>query len=197
MKIQNLSSSSKMYTSNVYLISGTLNALSDVNTLIDVGRDLAIIPIINNASTGMGKKRVDQVILTHSHYDHASLLPQIREIFNPKVYAFSPFLRGVDHLLKDGEMLRLGDRMFEIIYSPGHSNDSICLYCEEDKVLFVGDMNIQILSTDGTYEEGFVKALEKISRMDVKRIYFGHGDPIFNKCNEIIHTSLENVRKGG
>ncbi|KPQ41224.1 MAG: hypothetical protein MPEBLZ_04229, partial [Candidatus Methanoperedens nitroreducens] len=61
MKIQNLSGGSTIYTSNVYLITGTWNAFNDVNTLIDVGRDPAIIEIINNASTGVGKKRIDQV----------------------------------------------------------------------------------------------------------------------------------------
>lgn len=185
-----------MYTSNVYLITGTWNALNDVNTLIDVGRDSAIIEILNNASTGIGKKRLDQVILTHSHYDHANLLPQIREIFRPQVYAFSSSLEGVDHLLKDGDVLKLGDRMFEIIYTPGHSNDSICLYCYEEHILFVGDMNIPIQSTDGSYEKRFIIGFEKFSHMDIKKIYFGHGNPIVNECNKIINTSLENIRKG-
>ncbi|CAG1000839.1 putative polyketide biosynthesis zinc-dependent hydrolase PksB [Methanosarcinales archaeon] len=196
MKIQNLSGGSTIYTSNVYLITGTWNAFNDVNTLIDVGRDPAIIEIINNASTGVGKKRIDQVILTHSHYDHANLLPRIRDIFNPQVFAFSPSLEGVDHLLKDGEVLKMGDRIFEIIYAPGHSNDSICIYCEEEQILFVGDTNIHIQCTDGSYEKRFVMALEKLRRMNVKRIYSGHGNPILNNCNEIIRTSLENVRKG-
>jgi len=137
MKILNLTSKSKIYTSNVYLITGNHNAIDDVNTLIDVGRDPSMINMLNNASTGVGKKRVEQVVLTHSHYDHTSLLPEISEIFKPEVYAFSRFIKGVDHLVNDGDMLRLGDRTFEIIYTPGHSNDSICLYCEEDGALFL------------------------------------------------------------
>ncbi|MEA1943993.1 MAG: MBL fold metallo-hydrolase, partial [Euryarchaeota archaeon] len=69
MKVLNLTSDSKMYTSNVYLITGTWNAIDDLNTLVDVGRDPSVIEKINNASTGVGKKRVEQVVLTHSHYD--------------------------------------------------------------------------------------------------------------------------------
>lgn len=194
MKILNLTSDSKTYTSNVYLVTGTWNAIDDVNTLIDVGRDPFVIEKINNASTGVGKHRVERVILTHSHYDHASLLPQIREMFNPVVYAFSPFLDGVDNLLKDGEMVKAGDRMFEIIYTPGHSNDSICIYCEEDHVLFAGDTAVIITSTNGSYDEDFISALERLCRRDIRSIYFGHGKPLFDNCNERIRASLKMVR---
>ena len=195
MKILNLTSDSKMYTSNVYLITGTWNAIDDLNTLVDVGRDPSVIEKINNASTGVGKKRVEQVILTHSHYDHASLLPQIIETFKPEVYAYSSSLEGVDHLLKDGDMLKLGDRIFEIIYTPGHSSDSICLYCEEERVLFAGDSAVVIRSAGGTYEDGFVHALENICRRDIQSIYFGHGDPLLDNCNARVHDSLKIVRQ--
>ena len=92
MKIQNLTGNSSMYTSNVYLVTGTWNALADQNTLIDVGRDPSIIEVIQNAHSGVGKRKLDQVLLTHSHYDHASLLPQIIENFQPTIYAFSEAL---------------------------------------------------------------------------------------------------------
>ena len=195
MKILNLTYKSKVYTSNVYLITGSHNAIDDVNTLIDVGRDPSIIDKINNASTGVGKKRVEQVVLTHSHYDHASLLPKIREVFKPEVYAFSRFFTGVDHLVKDGDILKIADRMFEIIHIPGHSDDSICLYCEEDQALFAGDAQIIIESAGGTYENGFISAMEKLCRKNVRTIYFGHGDPLSVNCNKRIRASLRRVRE--
>ena len=55
MKILNLTEKSNVYTSNVYFVLGTWNALPDVNTLVDVGRDPAVIEAIKNASTGVGK----------------------------------------------------------------------------------------------------------------------------------------------
>lgn len=195
MKLFNLTNDSKIYTSNVYLITGTRNAIEDVNTLIDVGRDPLTIERINHASTGVGKKRIEQVILTHSHYDHVSLMPQIRQNFNPKVFAFSPSLKGVDHLLKDGDMMKFGDRMFEIIYTPGHSNDSVCLYCEEEHILFAGDTTVVIMSNQYSYEKSFVHALEKLCKRDIRTIYFGHGEPRREKCNEMLRMSLENVRE--
>jgi glyoxylase-like metal-dependent hydrolase (beta-lactamase superfamily II) len=195
MKILNLFAKGTEYSSNVYLVTGTWNTLSDMNTLIDVGRDPSIIPGLEAASTGLGKKKVEQVILTHSHYDHVTLLPLICSMFSPVVYAASPFFEGVDIIVKGGEHVTIGDRDFEVIYTPGHSNDSICLYCRQEGVLFSGDTPLVIHTTDGTYEPEFIGALETLCNRDIRSIYFGHGPPLFNGCNEILKESLENVRK--
>lgn len=195
MDILNLTSDSRIYTANVYLVTGTHNAMDDINTLIDVGRDPGVIKKINNSATGVGKKRVEQVVLTHSHYDHVSLLPVIRKIFNPVVYAFSVFQEDIDRILEDGDTLKIGDKMFEIIYTPGHSNDSICLYCEADQVLFVGDTPVMINTADGFYPESFSQWMEKLCRRNVERIYFGHGRPILQDGNKHIRDSLKNIRK--
>lgn len=195
MKVFNLTSNSKIYTSNVYLITGDWNSMGDVNTLVDVGRDPLVIDAISNAATGVGKKRVEQVILTHSHYDHASLLPKIVELFNPKVYAYSEAQADTTHRLKGGEVLKAGDRIFDVIYTPGHSNDSVCLYCKEERVLFAGDAGVAITSTDGSYEEGFVTGLEILCKKDIETIYFGHGPPMHEGCNKLLRTSLDNVKK--
>jgi len=194
MKIRNLFRKGEEYSSNVYLVTGTWNTISDVNTLVDVGREPAIIPELLAASTGVGKKRVEQVILTHSHYDHVSLLPLIREMFGPRVYAASASFPDVDVILHGGEHMKLGDCEFEVIASPGHSNDSVCLYCAEEGVLFAGDTPLVIRTAGGTYEPEFVAALETICSKDVRSIYFGHGPPLQERCNEVLKESLENTR---
>ena len=184
-----------MYTSNVYLITGSHNAIDDVNTMVDVGRDPAIIPLIQSASTGVGKKRIAQVILTHSHYDHVSLLPEIQELFNPVTFAYSPYLSYNYQLLKDGDMVRLGDRMFEVIHTPGHSKDSVCLYCAEEEILFVGDTPVISVTGQGNYEPDYIAALEKISQRSISTIYLGHGAPITLDCNRQISESLQRMKK--
>ncbi|ETR74103.1 MAG: beta-lactamase domain-containing protein [Candidatus Magnetoglobus multicellularis str. Araruama] len=195
LKIFNLTENSNMYTSNVYFVLGTWNAIDDMNTLVDVGRDPQVIDAILQTHTGLGKPKVNQVILTHTHYDHASMLPQIKQRFRPSVYAYSRFLDGVDYHLTDQENLRLGDQVCEVIYSPGHSHDSICVYCETDGILFCGDTPVVIYTQDGSYEKGFIHALNVISKKDVQIIYPGHGKPINKNCNELIQQTLRNVRK--
>jgi glyoxylase-like metal-dependent hydrolase (beta-lactamase superfamily II) len=195
VKIDNLSAKSQIYTSNVYLLTGDWNCMEDVNTLVDVGRDHNIIDKIYQASTGVGKSRIEQVILTHNHYDHASLLPNIKNLFHPQVYAYSSYLEGVDRYVKGGELIKVADRLCEIIYTPGHSNDSICLYCPEEKILFAGDTPLIIRTVGGSYEERFIKALEYICKKDIQIIYFGHGDPLIHGCKKVLLESLANVRK--
>ena len=193
MKIANLTQGSVVYTSNAYLLTGTWNAIPDVNTLIDTGRDPNIIQAIYDSPTGVGKRRLDQVILTHSHYDHASMVPVIQKEFGPVVCGCSPNFEGIGRVLKDGERIRVADLDAVVIYTPGHSNDSLCLYCEGEGILFVGDTPIVIQTRDNTYEERFLSALERIARLDVTAIYPGHGRPILSDCNELIHQSLANV----
>lgn len=194
MKVNNLTYQSKVYTSNVYLLTGNWNTLTDLNTLIDVGRDPCIFEKIDNAATGVGKQRIEQVILTHSHYDHASLLAEVKKRYRPKIYAASFVLENIDFILKGSETLKIADRDFEVIYTPGHSSDSICLYCEEEKVLFAGDSPLIILSKDNSYEKSFINALEYIVTKNVETIYFGHGIPLKVGCNKVLLRSLENAK---
>jgi glyoxylase-like metal-dependent hydrolase (beta-lactamase superfamily II) len=190
MRILILENSGRIYTSEVYLVLGDTSRLEDVNTLVDVGQDPAILAGIERAPTGVGKWPVEQVVLTHGHYDHCVLLPQIRDVFHPKVFAFSPNIDGVDGLLHDGDTLKMGDAYFEIIHTPGHSSDSVCLYNQAEGVLFAGDSPLVINSPDGTYEAGFLAALEKICARDVRSIYFGHGPPLTENCNQRLRESL-------
>lgn len=194
MKIINLTRNSDIYTSNVYFLLGDWKAIDDVNALIDVGRDPSIINKINELDTGVGKKTVEKVVLTHGHYDHVSLLSAIKKKFKPGVYSFHSF-NGVNHVLWDGQTMKLADRWFEVIHTPGHTNDSICLYCAEEGVLFSGDTSIIVTTTDGSYQEAFVSALARIARKNIKAIYPGHGVPIIDRAKQLIYMSLDNVRK--
>jgi len=196
VKIYNLTEHSKVYTSNVYLITGSWNSMKDVNALVDVGRDLSILEMILEMPTGVGKKQVEKVVLTHNHFDHTSMLGNVKTVFHPRVYAYSKSLEGVDRILKDGDTIILGDRYFEVIHTPGHSSDSICLFCAEDGVLFSGDSPVIIRSTDGRYEDDFIKAMEKLCRREVKSIYFGHGEPMLEGCSAALRRSLDNIRAG-
>lgn len=193
----NLTASSRTYTSNAYLVTGTWRTLRDVNALVDTGRDPAVLDALQKAPTGVGARKLACVVLTHTHYDHAGALPAIQRAFQPRLLAFSRSFPGVDHFLQDEEALKLGDRWFQVLHTPGHSADSICLYTQEDRVLFTGDTHLDIQTPDGTYAPEFVHALQRLARLDVETIYPGHGPPVRTRCNEIIRNSFERVSRWG
>jgi ribonuclease/clavin/mitogillin len=191
MRVVTLENSGRVYTSQVYLVLGDASQLGDVNTLVDAGADPAILASIERAPTGVGKWPVEQVVLTHSHSDHCTQLPQVLALFRPRVWAFSPNVDGVDGLLRDGDTIHMGDADFEVIHAPGHSSDSICLYNQSQGVLFAGDSPLLITSPGSSYEAGFRAALEKLCARDVRRIYFGHGPPLTEGCNQRLRESLK------
>lgn len=190
MNVSNMSYSTKIYTSNAYLCTGSWNRIEDRNTLIDTGNDPSIIEHIEKFPSGVGKKRVDQVILTHNHSDHTGILHLVRKHFNPVVYAFSPFQEGVDRILKDGDLIKIADQMFEVIHVPGHSDDSICLYSPSDGSLFVGDVPVIIKSSGGTYDKIFIEKMKSLASRNIKTIYFGHGEPLYENAAKAIRSSL-------
>lgn len=191
MKIYNLTERSSIYTSNVYLITGTWNTLEDVNALVDAGRDISILNVIPELPTGVGKQHVERVVITHNHYDHTSMIAEVKKAFSPKVYAYSEFVDGVDCIIEDGDMIRLGDRNFEVIHTPGHSSDSTCFYNMDDGVLFSGDTPLSVSAPYTTYENGFVTALEKLCRRDIRVIYPGHGKSLSGNCSDMLRQSLK------
>jgi glyoxylase-like metal-dependent hydrolase (beta-lactamase superfamily II) len=197
MRIVTLENSGEVYTSQVYLVLGDSSRLEDVNTLVDVGQDPAILASVARAPTGVGKWAVEQVVLTHNHYDHTALLPRVLEAFHPKVLAFSPNTDGVDCLLRDGDTIKMGDAYFEVIHTPGHSSDSICLYNRAEGVLFAGDTPVVNAAATGTYEPEFLAALDKVCARDVRVIYFGHGPPLTERCNERLRESQRMAAGGG
>jgi len=197
MQIVNIKGMNNVYSSNVYMVHGEWKKMHDVNTLIDVGSDPSIIDVINSMNMGVGKKKVDQVILTHNHSDHMSILPLIIKEYHPIVHAFSPFMEGATNVLADGQTILIGDQYFEVIHTPGHSSDSVSLYSATSKVLFVGDTSVIIRGMDNSvYEEDYINAMKKLSQKQVRAIYFGHGDPVFGNGQSLLVESLRNIRNG-
>lgn len=58
--------------------------------------------------------------------------------FDPTTFCIPPY--RITRWLKEGETLDLGDRQLEVLYTPGHSPDSICLLDRDSRMLWVGDL---------------------------------------------------------
>ncbi|HEY8598803.1 MAG TPA: MBL fold metallo-hydrolase [Thermomicrobiales bacterium] len=59
------------------------------------------------------------------------------DTFDPEQYAIAP--SEATATLEDGQLLDLGGRTLEVIYTPGHSPDGICLLDRAGRILFTAD----------------------------------------------------------
>lgn len=194
MKVITLKKLSQVYTGNAYLVLGEWNRISDINSLVDVGTDETIVDELRGIYTGVGKRPVECVVLTHGHFDHIGGLHAVKAEYGPKVYAHGE-LEGIDARLRDGQTIRLGDRDFRVIHTPGHSHDSICLYCEQERVLFSGDTQLEVRTPGGTYSSEYVNVLQYIAGLEIDVIYPGHGRPVTVSVRDVINATLDNISR--
>lgn len=78
------------------------------------------------------------ILETHTHADHISSAKIIQEITGAKIIrsTFAPS-KTADKYVHDGDTLLLGKEVLTVLYTPGHTNESISLY--NGKELFTGD----------------------------------------------------------
>ncbi|HTY38687.1 MAG TPA: MBL fold metallo-hydrolase [Bacteroidota bacterium] len=195
MKVVRLRGRETVYSSNVYLVLGSWNKLDDVNTLVDVGPDGFVLSEVWSLSTGVGKVPVEQVVLTHSHSDHAGGVGTIKGALNPIVIAQTK-CPGVDRIVESGDIIRMGDREFEVLPVPDHSSDSVCLLCCEEGVVFTGDTTLSLHDSSESHSREFIAFLERLLTCRVRLIYPGHGAAIENGVEHMISESLR-IAKGG
>lgn len=67
-----------------------------------------------------------------------SIWKPLPESVDPDTWRIPP-VKPTD-LLEDGMILDLGNRPIEVIHTPGHSPDSICLLDKKNRILFCGDI---------------------------------------------------------
>lgn len=85
------------------------------------------------------------------------------------------------NFVKEGDSIKLGNTVLEVIHTPGHSPGGICLYGRKEKVLFTGDTLFSEGITgriDLSYSSGkaLKESLKKLARLPAGTIiYPGHG----------------------
>jgi len=80
------------------------------------------------------------ILVTHSHMDHIAALREMREALRVPVMAHRGARDiGADRWLEDGDLVRLGEYTLRAYHTPGHTEDSICYYVQDDNRVVVGD----------------------------------------------------------
>jgi glyoxylase-like metal-dependent hydrolase (beta-lactamase superfamily II) len=188
-----LEKSDRVYSCNSYLILGDWNRIEDLNTVIDPGSDDFVLAQIERLSTGFGKVAVEQVVLTHNHFDHVGGVQALKQRYGARVLAFSAG-PGVDELIRDGQFIRAGDDVLEVVHTPGHSSDSVCLYAPRAQAVFSGDTQLRIRGPGGDFPPGYLEGLEKLAGRNIQYIYSGHDQPVTGNVPEILREAVTLVK---
>ena len=211
-------------TMDVYEIPG-LGIDSNIYTLqegkkafiVDTGMGSHNDYIQNNIQQHIDFDSVAYILLTHEHFDHTGGIDNLTEIcthaqvcMHKKCkYALEKKIAGtstamgtpmptVHRILNDGDVITLGSSQLEVLYTPGHSLGSICLYDKKTETLISGDTVFSNGDFGRTDLEGgdpreLVKSLAKLMKLKIKNLYPGHGPSIMGQGKTHLNLAYQNA----
>ncbi|TJX65661.1 MBL fold metallo-hydrolase [Soehngenia saccharolytica] len=181
-----------IYGVNTYIV---YDDISKECLIVDPSSDSDIIINKINSKNLLPK----YIVLTHAHGDHIGAVKELKEKFNipvlvheddyqmlmdpglnlSKSMSYGPISIKADKVLKDNDIIWLGDKNLRVIHTPGHTRGGICLFF--DKYLISGDtlFKSSIGRTDlygGNYDDIINSLINKISILpDDTVVLPGHG----------------------
>lgn len=161
--------------------------------------------------------KLKYIVLTHCHADHTGAVIEIKNKLGGKILVhrdekdglFNPDINlndmigenkdvlDADSRVDDNDIIHVGNIEFRIIHTPGHTKGGICLYCEEEKMLFSGDTLFRGTwgRTDlptGNLKEIMQSITNKLLILPEDTIiYPGHGKPSMICEEEPIYFNLQ------
>lgn len=164
-----------MANESVYLIAGSESAI-----LLDAGTE---IPGLHQIAADICKKPV-RLIATHVHPDHTgSAINEWDEIsINAADEVGRPMFmagyKGKTTYLTDGEVIDLGGRQIEVVFTPGHTPGSTTFVDKERHYGFSGDAfgsgNLLITTTLSTIISSAQHMFYYMEKHGIDRLYPGH-----------------------
>jgi hydroxyacylglutathione hydrolase len=120
------------------------------------------------------------ILNTHHHGDHIAGNKALKEVYGCTIYgpeAEKDKIDGLDHLLKEGDRIEIGNVKAHVIETPGHTLGHICFYVEELRALFAGD-TLFSLGCGRLFEGTAAQMFDSIAKLkalpDETRLYCGH-----------------------
>ena len=114
---------------------------------------------------------------THGHYDHSQLSDQIAQATGAQVLCHESAARPGQLGVNDGHVFQVGSLQVQVIHTPGHTADSICLLIEDNLItgdtLFVGKVGGTDLG-DSARDE-YHSLFDKLLKLPEKtQVWAGH-----------------------
>lgn len=179
-------------------LATNLYVLGDEPSREAIAIDTAI-PCVEWLTTTLGERgwALKLIVSTHRHWDHigdnaavqAATGAQIaahaldRHGLEEPVPAMAPFpippsVPAVD--LAAGSRIRFGEIELEVLHTPGHTEGSVCLLADAERLLFTGDTLFAAgwgrTDLPGGSDSAMVDSLSRLSHLaDELRVLPGHG----------------------
>lgn len=107
-------------------------------------------------------------------------------------YDFKP-----DDFFEEGDKIRLGKDLYEVIWTPGHAYDHYCFYHHEKKIMIIGDHILKHISPviglwvgeEMDLLKYYFESLDKIDKYRTNIALPGHGEIIYQ-----LHERIEEIR---
>lgn len=164
-----------MANESLYLVEG-----GQKTVLIDAGTN---IKDLDKIVTSITSKPV-MLVATHVHPDHTGVsIDYFSELYiNPAdtvgIPRFMPDYKGEVKFLKDGEMIDLGGRQLEVVFTPGHTPGSTTFIDEAAHYGFSGDSfgsgNLLLTTDFSTLLETCEKTSKIMIEQGIAKLYPGH-----------------------
>lgn len=178
MKIQNLTEFLPDNSTNCFFIAGDFGGEEDINALIDTDSSDQIIDLLTEMDLGIRTRKIDRIILTNPSATNIQVLKNLKQVFNPEVLSLFPNCLLADRQLDDGDHLKLGDRMFEVLRITRDEREWSGLYSQKEGILFAGLIMDLIIGPTTLLDSFYFALLERLNHMTLKTIYFSRGSPM-------------------
>jgi hydroxyacylglutathione hydrolase len=123
--------------------------------------------------------RAKYIINTHTHFDHVIGNEQMAEVTGAKIVQHKNSQLEKDIAVSDGDTIKIGNIRLRVLYTPGHSKDSICLLFDDQFILtgdtlFVGNCGrVDLPGSDA--KEMYDSLFNRLAKLDENLIlYPGH-----------------------
>ncbi|MCS6925304.1 MAG: beta-lactamase-like protein 2 [Candidatus Binatia bacterium] len=174
--------------------------------LLDTGIGLEVYDplLVRGLAETKGARELQEILLTHVHQDHIGGVAQVRARFG-ELKVSKKAWPGKDEAynvpltyIEDGACITTDGATLRAIHTPGHAQDHLCYYLEEEKALFTGDLVLGAGTTVVPEEGGgliaYMASLRKLLTFDIAVIYPAHGpairDPYKKLRDYIAHREL-------
>lgn len=125
-------------------------------------------------------RRVELVLLTHTHGDHAEGAPAFAARAGAPLAALDPgWATAGAPALAAGLELHAGGVRLESLPTPGHAADHCCFWLGEEHAMFTGDhilgRGTTVVEWPGGDMASYLASLEAVRSFGPERLYPGHG----------------------